>query len=232
MDRALEEPDLEAIHDALAEFERDGVRFHALRTRQAGSRRFVSLHVLVPGAWTVQRGHDLVERVEATLCERLPGASVFTHLEPPRTRARSRTHDRWPAPRRRHCEGRGRPGWPRRRRRGESNPHFRYAKPACSHYHYAPRSCPTQGRAARDRRGGGGVDVDRVAHVLGVAAGQHDAHAGARAAQAVEHELVAGAQAGLGEREAAEAVALPGVGAREVEGDVGLRARMATSSAS
>jgi cation diffusion facilitator family transporter len=82
MDRALEEPDLEAIRDALGPFERDGVRFHALRTRQAGSRRFVSLHVLVPGAWTVQRGHDLVERVEDSLRERLPGASVFTHLEP------------------------------------------------------------------------------------------------------------------------------------------------------
>jgi divalent metal cation (Fe/Co/Zn/Cd) transporter len=82
MDRALEEPDLAEIQEVLAEFERDGVRFHALRTRQAGARRFVSLHVLVPGAWTVQQGHDLVERVEAQLCERLPGASVFTHLEP------------------------------------------------------------------------------------------------------------------------------------------------------
>jgi cation diffusion facilitator family transporter len=82
MDRALEEPDLETIQEVLAEFERDGVRFHALRTRQAGSRRFISVHVLVPGAWTVQRGHDLVERVEARLCERLPGANVFTHLEP------------------------------------------------------------------------------------------------------------------------------------------------------
>ncbi len=82
MDRALEEPDLEAIRDVLAEFERDGVRFHALRTRQAGSRRFISVHVLVPGAWTVQRGHDLVEHVEGSLCTRLPGASVFTHLEP------------------------------------------------------------------------------------------------------------------------------------------------------
>ena len=82
MDRALEEPDLARIERALAEFERDGVRFHALRTRQAGARRFVSLHVLVPGAWTVQRGHDLAELVEASLCEQLPGASVFTHLEP------------------------------------------------------------------------------------------------------------------------------------------------------
>jgi divalent metal cation (Fe/Co/Zn/Cd) transporter len=82
MDRALEEPDLAEIQEVLAEFERDGVRFHALRTRQAGARRFVSLHVLVPGAWTVQRAHDLVEQVEASLCARLPGATVFTHLEP------------------------------------------------------------------------------------------------------------------------------------------------------
>jgi cation diffusion facilitator family transporter len=82
MDRALAPADLASIRETLAEFERDGVRFHALRTREAGSRRFVSLHVLVPGAWTVQRGHDLVERVEGSLCERLPGANVFTHLEP------------------------------------------------------------------------------------------------------------------------------------------------------
>jgi divalent metal cation (Fe/Co/Zn/Cd) transporter len=38
--------------------------------------------VLVPGAWTVQRGHDLVERLETVLCKRLPGASIFTHIEP------------------------------------------------------------------------------------------------------------------------------------------------------
>jgi cation diffusion facilitator family transporter len=82
MDRALGEPERALIHEALAPFERDGVRFHALRTRQAGSRAFVSLHVLVPGAWSVQRGHDLVEDVDAALRERLPYATVFTHLEP------------------------------------------------------------------------------------------------------------------------------------------------------
>jgi cation diffusion facilitator family transporter len=82
MDRALDEPDRRQIEEVLARFDRDGVRFHALRTRQAGSRAFVSLHVLVPGNWTVQRGHDLVEKVEAALRKRLPYASVFTHLEP------------------------------------------------------------------------------------------------------------------------------------------------------
>jgi cation diffusion facilitator family transporter len=82
MDRALGEPERRQIEDVLAEFERDGVRFHALRTRQAGQRAFVSLHVLVPGTWNVQRGHDVVEQVEAALRERLPYATVFTHLEP------------------------------------------------------------------------------------------------------------------------------------------------------
>ncbi|MDA0166869.1 cation diffusion facilitator family transporter [Solirubrobacter ginsenosidimutans] len=82
MDRGLDAPDLAAIHEALAPFEHDGVRFHALRTRQAGSRAFVSLHVLVPGAWTVQEGHDVVEDVEAALRTSLPQATVFTHLEP------------------------------------------------------------------------------------------------------------------------------------------------------
>jgi divalent metal cation (Fe/Co/Zn/Cd) transporter len=40
------------------------------------------VHVLVPGAWTVQRGHDVVEEVEAAQREQLPYATVFTHLEP------------------------------------------------------------------------------------------------------------------------------------------------------
>jgi cation diffusion facilitator family transporter len=57
------------------------VSFHAVRTRVSGARSFVSLHVLVPGAWTVARGHALLEAIEADLREALPGASVFTHLE-------------------------------------------------------------------------------------------------------------------------------------------------------
>jgi cation diffusion facilitator family transporter len=82
MDRALGAPERDEIQDVLAGFERDGVRFHALRTRQAGSRAFMSVHVLVPGAWSVQRGHDVVEEVEAALRGRLPYLTVFTHLEP------------------------------------------------------------------------------------------------------------------------------------------------------
>jgi cation diffusion facilitator family transporter len=82
MDRALGEAEQRQIDEALDRFRAGGVQFHALRTRQAGSRAFVSLHILVPGHWTVQRGHDLVEQVEEQLRAQLPYATVFTHLEP------------------------------------------------------------------------------------------------------------------------------------------------------
>jgi cation diffusion facilitator family transporter len=82
LDRALPVAAREAIVEALAQYEAQGMRFHALRTRQAAGRSFVSVHVLVPGQWSVQRGHDLLEDVERRLREAVPGASVFTHLEP------------------------------------------------------------------------------------------------------------------------------------------------------
>ena len=83
MDRALDGDDRAQIDAVLKDFrDHEGIDFHALRTRQAGSRAFVSLHVLVPGAWTVQHGHDLIERVEDDLRARLPHATIFTHLEP------------------------------------------------------------------------------------------------------------------------------------------------------
>jgi cation diffusion facilitator family transporter len=82
MDRALDQDEQERIQAALAQFEPAGVRFHALRTRQAGRRGFASVHILVPGAWTVQRGHDLAEDVEAAVRTELPYVTVFTHVEP------------------------------------------------------------------------------------------------------------------------------------------------------
>lgn len=82
MDRALPGDELAAITKVLDEFGGPPVRFHALRTRQAGRLSFLSVHVLVPGDWTVQRGHDLSERIEAALRDAVPGLVVFTHLEP------------------------------------------------------------------------------------------------------------------------------------------------------
>jgi cation diffusion facilitator family transporter len=82
LDTALTDPELTRIQEVLARYEAEGIEFHALRTRRAGRRAFVSMHVLVPGDWTVQRGHDLAEAVEAEIREAIPGSTAFTHLEP------------------------------------------------------------------------------------------------------------------------------------------------------
>ncbi len=82
MDRALPAEELARIRGVLDRYTGPHVRYHALRTRQAGPTRFVSLHVLVPGTWTVQQGHDLLESLEAELRATLSGVVVFTHLEP------------------------------------------------------------------------------------------------------------------------------------------------------
>ena len=58
------------------------MRFHALQTRESGRQRFVSMHVLVPGSWSVGQGHDLLEAVESEIREALPSTVVATHLEP------------------------------------------------------------------------------------------------------------------------------------------------------
>ncbi len=82
MDIALPPEQQEAIEKVLEGFRQQGLAFHALLTRQAGARVFVSVHVLVPGGWTVQEGHDRAEEIEAGIRSALPHAHVLTHLEP------------------------------------------------------------------------------------------------------------------------------------------------------
>ncbi len=81
MDTALPAEELKVVCDILDKLRQDGIEYHDLRTRQAGSSRFVSLHVLVPGRWTVQQGHDLVERIEYDIRCALSNVEVITHLE-------------------------------------------------------------------------------------------------------------------------------------------------------
>jgi cation diffusion facilitator family transporter len=81
MDTALPIDEQNLIRDVLEPHRQAGVEFHALRTRQSGSHRFVSFHILVPGIWNVQKGHQLAERTEEDIRRALPNAIVFTHLE-------------------------------------------------------------------------------------------------------------------------------------------------------
>lgn len=82
MDTALPAEELEIVIGILDKYATDGVQYHALRTRQSGAQRFMSVHVQTPGAWTVQDGHSLLEDIERDVRTALPPISVLTHLEP------------------------------------------------------------------------------------------------------------------------------------------------------
>ncbi len=82
MDKSLSDEDHQLIVQVLKEFECDEVKFHALQTRESGRHRFVSMHILVPGAWDIQRGHNLSEDIEAKIIALLPDTTVSTHVEP------------------------------------------------------------------------------------------------------------------------------------------------------
>lgn len=82
MDSVLPDDELALVRQKIEELLPDGVTYHALMTRQAGARRFVSFHVLVPGEWTVEHGHVLLEKLEVQITQLLPNMVVFTHIEP------------------------------------------------------------------------------------------------------------------------------------------------------
>jgi cation diffusion facilitator family transporter len=82
MDVALPPADQATVLEILEDRRSATVQFHGLRTRQSGRRAFMTVHVLVPGAWTIQQGHDLVEGIERELESRIPDLTVTTHLEP------------------------------------------------------------------------------------------------------------------------------------------------------
>lgn len=83
LDTALPADELDAINRVLTEHQTAGpIKTHALRTRQAASRRFVSVHILVPGTWTVEQGHVVAEAIEQDIRSTLPATTVFTHIEP------------------------------------------------------------------------------------------------------------------------------------------------------
>jgi cation diffusion facilitator family transporter len=82
MDSAIEPTEQQQLELILQKYEAQGVLWHALRTRQAGARRFISVHLLVPAVWTVQQAHDLSEYFEADIRQTIERATVFTHIEP------------------------------------------------------------------------------------------------------------------------------------------------------
>ncbi len=83
MDASLSDKEMQAVEDVLEKYRQEyEIDFHALRTRQAGARHFISVHVLVPGAWTVHDSHHIAEDIERDICAVVQNSVAFTHLEP------------------------------------------------------------------------------------------------------------------------------------------------------
>jgi cation diffusion facilitator family transporter len=82
MDTALPERELHDLRQAIEERLEENETYHALRTRRAGSRKFVDFHLLVPGDQSVQRAHEITHRLEDAVNGVLPGAETTVHIEP------------------------------------------------------------------------------------------------------------------------------------------------------
>lgn len=83
LDAALPKDIQEKIVEILDSYVTENeIDYHALRTRQAGTYKFINVHILVPGKWTVEQGHDLIEEIEGKLRSEIRNSVVFTHLEP------------------------------------------------------------------------------------------------------------------------------------------------------
>lgn len=91
LDTVIPEKEREILANVLERFRGRGVDFRAVRTRQAGARRFVQMDVLVPGAWTVERAHALVDELETEIRAALDETQVISHIEPLETAASAST---------------------------------------------------------------------------------------------------------------------------------------------
>ncbi len=82
MDTAIQPEDRKHIIHILEKYCKGGIEYHGLRTRQSAARSFMSVHILVPGAWTVVKGHTLLEEIERDIRQAVPAITIVTHLEP------------------------------------------------------------------------------------------------------------------------------------------------------
>lgn len=82
MDVALGPEELDSVRAILNEYKPKGVDYHALRSRQAAARKFMVVHLLVPGSWSVARGHKLAEQIENQVRATIPNTNIVTHVEP------------------------------------------------------------------------------------------------------------------------------------------------------
>jgi cation diffusion facilitator family transporter len=82
LDASLPPQELASVKSILDSYQAQGVGYHALRSRQAAARKFLVVHLLVPGEWSIRKGHLLAEQVEKQVIETINNANIVTHIEP------------------------------------------------------------------------------------------------------------------------------------------------------
>jgi len=83
MDATIPAEDLERVTLYLDSLKEDEIEYHSLLTRMAGQRKFISMHLLVPGEWSVKQGHDWADQIEETIIGLFDEpVTVSTHIEP------------------------------------------------------------------------------------------------------------------------------------------------------
>ncbi len=82
LDTSLPPEEIKEVKSILEAYQAQGVGYHALRSRQAAARKFLVIHLLVPGSWTVKQGHELAEQIEIKVTKAIPQVSMTTHIEP------------------------------------------------------------------------------------------------------------------------------------------------------
>lgn len=84
MDAAIPKEEQQMVVEYLDSLTEKNIEYHSLLTRKAGYRKFITLHLLVPGDWSVQKGHDCAEAIEQNIEQMFGNANVTvtSHIEP------------------------------------------------------------------------------------------------------------------------------------------------------
>jgi cation diffusion facilitator family transporter len=82
LDEALPSEEINSVKSILDSYKSQGVSYHALRSRKAAARKFMVVHLLVPGDWTVRKSHSLAEQVERQVIDNIANVNIVTHIEP------------------------------------------------------------------------------------------------------------------------------------------------------
>jgi cation diffusion facilitator family transporter len=82
LDVAVPQEELSSVKSILDSYKEQGVSYHALRSRQAAARKFMVVHLLVPGNWSVHKSHSLAEQFENRVGETIANTNIVTHIEP------------------------------------------------------------------------------------------------------------------------------------------------------